>query len=82
MRAGRSIVLFALVALTLFAANVARADVYGRIRGTVTDPNGAIIPKAKVVAINTGTGITTTTYSSITNSRTKPTLPSRLFFKI
>src|SRR5579863_5148531 len=32
---------------------------YGRIRGTVTDPNGAIIPKAKVVAINTGTGIAT-----------------------
>jgi len=29
----------------------------------VTDPNGAIIPKAKVVAINTGTGITTETVS-------------------
>jgi hypothetical protein len=63
MRTGRYFLLFALAALTLFAANVARADVYGRIRGTVTDPNGAIIPKAKVVAINTGTGITTTTYS-------------------
>ena len=63
MRAGRFVLLVALGALSLVAANVARADVYGRIRGTVTDPNGAIIPKAKVVAINTGTGITTETVS-------------------
>src|SRR5579863_7439297 len=63
MRTGRYLLLFALAVLSLIAADVARADVYGRIRGTVTDPNGAIIPKAKVVAINTGTGITTQTVS-------------------
>ena len=61
MRTGRYVLLVALGALSLINVKVARADVYGKIRGTVTDPNGAIIPKAKVVALNTGTGITTET---------------------
>src|ERR1700686_1982639 len=63
MRTGRYGLLVALGALSLINVKVACADVYGKIRGTVTDPNGAIIPKAKVVAINTGTGITTETVS-------------------
>lgn len=63
MRVGRYFLLIALGALSLIAADVARADVYGRIRGTVTDPNGNVIPKAKVVAVNTLTGITTETVS-------------------
>jgi hypothetical protein len=47
----------AIVAL-LLSANVARADnVYGRIRGEVTDPSGAKVAGAKVVATNTATGI-------------------------
>lgn len=42
----------------LVSANVARADnVYGSIRGTVTDPSGAAVAGAKVVATNTATGI-------------------------
>src|SRR5580693_2283094 len=63
MRACRYFLFIALGALSLIAADVARADVYGRIRGTVTDPNGNVIPKAKVVAVNTLTGITTETVS-------------------
>ncbi len=42
----------------LVSANVARADnVYGSIRGTVTDPTGAAVSGAKVTATNTATGI-------------------------
>ena len=53
------VLLVALGALALLDVGVARADVYGKIRGIVTDPSGAVIPKAKVVATNTGTGIAT-----------------------
>ena len=63
MRAVRYFLFIALGALSLIAAHVARADVYGRIRGTVSDPNGNVIPKVKVVAVNTLTGITTETVS-------------------
>src|SRR5579863_3004997 len=51
------VIAMAIVAL-LVSANVARADnVYGSIRGTVTDPSGATVSGAKVVATNTATGI-------------------------
>ena len=35
-----------------FSLNVhlAHADVYGRIRGRVTDPSGGVVPKATIVA--------------------------------
>src|ERR1700737_1020189 len=33
----------------LLGASAARADVYGRIRGTVTDPTGAVVPKANII---------------------------------
>lgn len=64
MRAGRYVFLFALAALSLFAADAARADVYGRIRGTVTDPSGAVVPKAKIVALNAATEMSTAVASS------------------
>jgi Carboxypeptidase regulatory-like domain len=42
----------------LLSVDAARADdVYGRIRGTVTDPAGAVVPRAKIVATNTATGV-------------------------
>ena len=41
-----------------FATSSARADVYGKIRGTVTDSTGAVVPAAKVTATNTATGLT------------------------
>jgi hypothetical protein len=47
-----------LLTALLVSAGVARADnVYGRIRGTVTDPSGAAVAGAKVTATNTATGI-------------------------
>jgi hypothetical protein len=40
------------------ALSTARAaDVNGRIKGTVTDPVGAVVVKATVVATNTATGV-------------------------
>ena len=35
--------------------------VTGAIRGTITDPSGAIVPNAKVIAVNTATGVANTT---------------------
>ena len=47
------------VAFGLFAVSQVKADdIYGRIRGTVTDPSGAVIPGVTVTATNTVTGVT------------------------
>jgi Carboxypeptidase regulatory-like domain len=43
-------------------------DVYGRIRGTVTDQTGAVIAGATVSVVNTGTSITTTATSAADGS--------------
>src|SRR5438552_11604093 len=43
-------------------------DVYARIRGTVTDPTGAVIAGAKVTATNTGTGLSATITSATDGS--------------
>jgi hypothetical protein len=53
--------LFAIAVLFvgLFATSTARADeLYGRIRGTVLDPSGAVVVGARVRVTNTGTGLT------------------------
>src|SRR5271169_3725049 len=48
----------------LVASGGARADnVYGSIRGTVTDPSGALIAGATVTAANVATGVSRTTTS-------------------
>ena len=50
--------LFLGMGLCLFAALPLRADdVYGRIRGTVTDPSGAVVAGVSLQAINVGTGL-------------------------
>ena len=54
-------VLFAATfALLLFAAPGLADNLYGTIRGTVTDQSGATVPNATVTVTNTGTGITRT----------------------
>jgi hypothetical protein len=48
------------ILLGLLSAGTAMADVYGRIRGTVSDSTGAVMPDVKVTARNTATGIVRT----------------------
>jgi hypothetical protein len=49
----------------MVAAGQAKADeLYGRIRGTVTDQSGAVIPGARVTVTNTTTGISRSMASS------------------
>lgn len=49
--------------LSLASTAALAADVNGRIKGTVTDPAGAEIPNAQVVATNQATGVRFTTTS-------------------
>ena len=42
------------------ASNLSAQTITGTITGTVTDPTGAVVPKVKVTATNTGTNITNT----------------------
>jgi hypothetical protein len=45
------------VALLMFTAFGRAQTVTGTITGTVTDPSGAVIPGAHIVAVNTDTGV-------------------------
>src|SRR3954454_17378999 len=63
-----------IAALTAVTALNAQDD-RGLITGTVTDQGGAVIPKAQVTALNTGTNIKTQT---TTNESGEFSLPSLL----
>src|ERR1700736_943823 len=56
------VVLAAILSLSLSCAYA--AEVTARIKGTVTDPSGAILPNVKVTATNKDTGVVTTTTTS------------------
>src|SRR5262249_33563266 len=51
------------VALLILGVNAAFADTYATLRGTVTDPTGAVIAGAQITATNTQTGVSKTTTS-------------------
>jgi hypothetical protein len=58
-------ILSGILTASLFQTTMAKADeLYASIRGTVTDPSGAVVPRAKIVATNTATGITKDTVSA------------------
>jgi hypothetical protein len=69
----RSVVLGVLLAVSFSYAHA--ADVNAHIKGTVTDPAGAVISKASVVATNEATGVKYTTESSATGEYLFPQLP-------
>ncbi len=58
LRFSRSACAAAAVALLSASAAIGQTTT-GSITGTVTDPSGAVIPNANVVAVNTGTGVRT-----------------------
>jgi len=72
----RAAILFfaALIVLPEIAVNDC-ASVGGSISGTVTDITGAVIPKATVTAINTGTGIRVAATSDAKGFYSLPNLP-------
>ncbi|MGD0128728.1 MAG: carboxypeptidase regulatory-like domain-containing protein [Terriglobia bacterium] len=68
--------LFALAVLLVLVSTLARAAVTGSISGTVTDPTGAIMPGVSVVALDTDTGIQTTTQTNSAGFYNFPALPT------
>jgi hypothetical protein len=61
--------------LLLLSACAYAAEVTARIKGTVTDPSGAIIPNVTVTATNQDTGVVTTTTTSSTGDYIFQKLP-------
>src|SRR5580658_9053410 len=54
----RSIALsFLLLSVLAFTYSARAIEVNGRIRGTVTDPSGAVLPGVEVIATNVATGV-------------------------
>jgi len=51
------------------------AQAIGEILGTVKDPSGAVVPNAKVTAVETATSLTRSTRSTAEGSYTLPQLP-------
>jgi hypothetical protein len=72
-RAARTLLIAAVFGLTLQAAHA--ADTNGRIKGTVTDSTGAVIPGAKIIATNALTGVKFTTTSQKDGEYLFPQLP-------
>src|SRR6266545_1247486 len=56
--------LLPLVLLILFALSVGAQTQRGSLRGTITDPNGAVVPGATVTATNIATNETRTTITN------------------
>jgi hypothetical protein len=75
----QSLAIKALAALLLCTGAAQAQNVYGVITGRVLDPSGATVPKASVVAVNTGTAARFTTTSSDEGFYTLPALPVGLY---
>lgn len=65
----------AALAFILVFAQVGSASVTGSISGIVKDPSGAVIPAARVVALNTRTGVRQTTTTDSDGFYSFPELP-------
>jgi len=64
-----------LLCLLLVSASLFAQTFRGTILGTVTDPQGAVVPGAKVTAHNVDTGLQRTTETSADGSYSLPELP-------
>ena len=71
--AWRCVILGVLLAVSFSYAHA--VEVTARIKGTVTDPTGAVVPKATVTVTNAETGVVSTTTSSASGDYIFPALP-------
>jgi outer membrane receptor protein involved in Fe transport len=71
-----SVFLVLLIFLSFSVVSSQAQTFRGTILGTVTDPNGAVVPEANVTARNTGTGIERNTVTDAAGNYTIPELPS------
>ncbi len=69
----RRVVLGIILAVSFSYAHA--IDVTARIKGTVTDPTGAVVAKATVTVTNSQTGVVSTTTSSASGDYIFPALP-------
>ena len=62
-RSVRILVVFA-IGLTVVCAMHAQASYTAQVRGTITDPTGAVIPNAEVTITNSATNIAASTHTN------------------
>src|SRR5277367_1349723 len=60
--------------LAMFASALTAQEYRGTFSGIVTDPQGAVVPKAKVIATETRTGVKATAVTEETGAYTIPFL--------
>lgn len=65
---------FAVAALAIVASAASAQEFRGTLTGRVTDPTGAVIPKAKITITNTDTGVKVLTVSNRSGEYTAPFL--------
>ena len=51
----------ATLGLIVFSVSICHAQFTSNVQGVVQDPSGAVVPKATVTLVNTGTQVTRTT---------------------
>src|SRR5262245_44344421 len=71
----RLLILTGFLAVFLGAPCRMEAQAIGEILGTVRDPSGAVVPRAKITAVQTDTGLTRSTVSGAEGTFTLPQLP-------
>ena len=71
--------LYAVVVLAALSVPLAAQDAYGRVVGTVSDPQGAVISGAKITVTNTDTGVKSTTVTDSTGAYQVLRLPIGMY---
>jgi len=71
----RLLILAGFLVVCLGAPCRVKAQAIGEILGTVRDPSGAVLPRAKITAVETATGLTRSTVSGSEGTYTLPQLP-------